>query len=187
MRAFKQDIWSIAFVFQISRHLADHNVDPLSLTWERAFHLYDFYGPDSIPEFNSYKNASISSDTEQLLQRIIALVPNAMDPQHHMTKITDFIQGKTTDLPKSIEFTAKVRAIYYLIGDYYFKQREFTRCIKYFMLDLCINSFRLDSWACIGLSYISQLENKLNFCKKLKNEMEFLDKAKAAQISLKKP
>ncbi|XP_063910388.1 calcineurin-binding protein cabin-1-like isoform X2 [Zophobas morio] len=170
---------------KISRHLADHNVDPLSLTWERAFQLYDFYGPDCLPEFNSYKNASISSDLEQLLQRIIALVPPAMDPQPHMSKLSDFIQGKTDELPDPIKFSTKVRAIYYLIGDYYFKQREFTRCIKYFLMDLCINPTRVDSWACVGLSYLSQLENKLNYCKKLRSEMEFLDKAKCAQISFR--
>ncbi|RZC42711.1 calcineurin-binding protein cabin-1, partial [Asbolus verrucosus] len=171
---------------KISRHLADHNVDPLPLTWERAFQLYDFYGPDCLPEFNSYKNASISSDLEQLLQRIIALVPSTMDPQPHMPKLSEFIHGKATELPEPINFSIKVRAIYYLIGDYYFKQREFNRCIKYFMMDLCINPMRVDSWACIGLSYLSQLENKLNYCKKLKSEMEFLDKAKCAQVSFKK-
>ncbi|EFA00717.1 hypothetical protein TcasGA2_TC003597 [Tribolium castaneum] len=171
---------------KVSRHLADHNVDPLPLTWERAFQLYDFYGPDCLPEFNSYRNASISSDLEQLLQRIIALVPPAMDPQPLLPKLTEFIQGKTTELPETVDFSNKVRAIYYLIGDYYFKQREFNRCLKYFMMDLCINPSRLDSWACIGLSYLSQLENRLNYCKKLKSEMEFLDKAKCAQVSFRK-
>lgn len=108
-----------------------------------------------------------------------------MDPQPHMSKLSDFIQGKTDELPDPIKFSTKVRAIYYLIGDYYFKQREFTRCIKYFLMDLCINPTRVDSWACVGLSYLSQLENKLNYCKKLRSEMEFLDKAKCAQISFR--
>ncbi|KAJ8947583.1 hypothetical protein NQ318_010095 [Aromia moschata] len=167
---------------KISRHLADHNVDPLPLTWERSFQLYEFYGPDRLPEFNSYKNASISTDLEQLLKRIIALVPPDCAPQQHLPKITDYIYGKTTKCPDPIEFPNKVRAIYYLIGDFHFKQREFGRCIKYFQMDLCINPHRLDSWACLGLSYTAQLDSKLNYCEKFKTETEFLDKAKYASI-----
>ncbi|KAJ8933152.1 hypothetical protein NQ314_014179 [Rhamnusium bicolor] len=170
----------------ISRHLADHNVDPLPLTWERAFQLYEFYGPDRLPEFNSYKNASISADLEQLLKRIIALVPPECAPQHHLPKIMDFIHGKTDRCPDPIEFPNKVRAIYYLIGDFYFKQREFGGCIKYFQMDLCINPLRLDSWACLGLSYAAQLDSKLNYCEKFKSETEFLDKAKYASICFNK-
>lgn len=167
---------------QISRHLADHNVDPLPLSWERAFQLYEFYGPDCLPEFNSYKNASVSADLEQLLKRIIALVPASCSPQHHLPKITDYIHGDGDRCPEPIDFPMKVRAIYYLIGDFYFKQREFTRCIKYFQMDLCINPERLDSWACLALSYAAQLESKLTYCQKFKNETEFLDRARAASV-----
>ncbi|CAH0547224.1 unnamed protein product [Brassicogethes aeneus] len=170
---------------KVSRHLADHNVDPLSLTWERAFQLYEFYGPDCLPEFNSYKNVSITADLEQLLKRIIALVPPECDPKITLPKVTDYLSGKIDTLPEPLEFPNKVRAIYYLIGDYYFKQREFNRCMKYFQMDICINPLRLDSWACLGLGYSSQLDSKLNYCKKIV-ESEFLDIAKSAQVCFKK-
>lgn len=166
--------------------MADHNVDPLPLTWERSFQLFEFYGPSSLPEFNSYKNASISADLEQLFKRIIALVPVHCSPQHHLQKIIDYVYGKTEKCPEPIEFPNKVRAIFYLIGDYYFKQRDFGRCIKFFQMDLCINPSRLDSWACLGLSYSAQLESKLNHCEKFKTETEFLDKAKYSSICFKK-
>lgn len=166
--------------------MADHNVDPLSLTWERSFQLYEFYGPDCLPEFNSYKNASISSDLEQLLKRIVVLVPNNCDPKTKLPKIIDYIHGRCDSLPGPMDFPNKIRAIYYLIADSYFKQRQFKECLKYFQMDLCINPLRLDSWACMGLSYVSQLENKLNYCKAIKNENDFLDKAKSAQICFRK-
>ncbi|CAG9860246.1 unnamed protein product [Phyllotreta striolata] len=171
---------------KISRHLADHNVDPIPLSWERASQVYEFYGPDSLPEFNSYKNASISSDLEQLFKRIIALVPTNNSPQQYLPKIMDYIHGKTDVVMEPVPFPRKVKSIYYLIGDFYFKQREFNKCIKYFQLDLCINPGRLDSWACLGLSYAAQLDTKLNHCEKFKNEMEFLEKAKYATICFKK-
>lgn len=161
-------------------------MDPLPLTWERSFQLYEFYGPGYLPEFNSYKNASISADLEQLLKRIIALVPQNCNPQQHLPQIMDYIHGKTEIPPEGITFPNKVRSIYYLIGDFYFKQREFGRCIKYFQMDLCINPLRLDSWACLGLSYAAQLDSKLNYCEKFKTDTEFLDKAKYATICFKK-
>lgn len=171
---------------KVSRHLADHNVDPLPLSWERATQLFEFYGPDKLPEFNSYKNASISADLEQLFKRIIALVPPSNAVQQHLPKIMDFIHGKTDNILNPVDFPRKVKPIYFLIGDFYFKQREFNKCIKYFQMDLCINPSRLDSWACLGLSYAAQLDTKLNHCEKFKNEMEFLDKAKYASICFKK-
>lgn len=74
----------------------------------------------------------------------------------------------------------------WLPGDYYFKERDFARCIKYFQLDICINPLRVDSWAGLALSYVAQLENSLNYCEKLKNESEFFDKAKSAQICFRR-
>lgn len=120
------------------------------------------------------------------MKRIIALVPPECAPQQHLPKIMDFIHGNVDECPDPIEFPNKVRSIYYLIGDFYFKQREFTRSIKYFQMDLCINPLRLDSWACLGLSYAAQLDSKLNYCQKFKSEMEFLDKAKYASVCFKK-
>ncbi|XP_066152387.1 calcineurin-binding protein cabin-1-like isoform X2 [Euwallacea fornicatus] len=171
---------------KISRHLVDHDVNPIPLTWERSFQLYQYYAPDSLPEFNSYKNQSISADLEQLFKKIICLVPTIATLHEQLPKITDFIQGKVEKLPETIDFPGKVKAIYYLLGDYYFKEKEFTRCIEYYQLDICINPMRLDSWAALGLSYAAQVENSLNYCEKLKNESDFFDKAKSAQNCYRK-
>lgn len=102
--------------FQISRHLIDHNVNPIPLSWERSFQLYQYYAPDSLPEFNSYKSQSISADLEQLFRRIIDLVPSTLHLQEQLPKIESFIQGKTDVLPEPVEFPAKVKAVYYLLG-----------------------------------------------------------------------
>lgn len=108
----------------MSRHLADHNVNPLPLSWERAHQLYEFYCPDRLPEFDSYRSISISSDLEQLLQRLSAIVPTECDPQAVLPKVIEFVNGSVSMLPDPIEFPHKVRAMYYLLGDYYFKQNE---------------------------------------------------------------
>ncbi|CAH1130403.1 unnamed protein product [Ceutorhynchus assimilis] len=171
---------------KISRHLVDHNVNPITLTWEDSFQLYQYYAPESLPEFNSYKHQSISSDLEQLFKKIIEVAPMKCALQEHLTKIEEFIHGKTKELPQAMDFPGKVRAIYYLLGDYHFKEKEFARCIKYFQLDICINPMRLDSWASLGLGYAAQLEGLLNYCEKVENEADFFDKAKSAQICYRK-
>ncbi|XP_031357687.1 calcineurin-binding protein cabin-1-like isoform X2 [Photinus pyralis] len=171
---------------KVSRHLADHNVNPLPLVWERAQQLYEFFCPDVLPEFDSYKSLSILSDVEQLLQRIIALVPGKCDPQPLVPKTSDFVHGHCDELPNPMGFPNKIRAAYYLLGDYYFKQNEIGRSVKYFLLDLCVNPLRLDTWADLALGIGSQLENKLNHCERFKNENDFFDKAKSACVCFKK-
>lgn len=160
-------------------------MNPLPLSWERAQQLFEFFCPDALPEFDSYKSISISSELEQLLQRIIALVPSECDPQPLIPQVTDFVHGNIDTLPKPIHFPLKTRSIYYLLGDYYFKQSDVKRSLKYFLLDLCICPLRLDTWACMALGIASQLEYKLTHCERFKSEMEFLDKAKSAQVCFK--
>lgn len=93
---------------KVSRHLADHNVNPLSLTWDYAQQLYEFYQPKALPEFDSYRYSSITNEMEQLLLRILALVPSDYDPQHLVPKINDFINGQSETLPEPIQFPYKV-------------------------------------------------------------------------------
>jgi calcineurin-binding protein cabin-1 len=42
--------------------------------------LYQFYLPDELPEFDSYRVTSISADVECLLKRVAALVPSHYKP-----------------------------------------------------------------------------------------------------------
>lgn len=161
-------------------------MNPLPLTWQRAQQIYEFFAPCALPEFDSYKSISIPSELEQLIQRILSLVPENMDPLSQQSKILDYINGTTTELPEPIEFAPKTRSMYYLLGDYYFKQSEVKKSKKYFQLDMCINPWRLDSWACMALGGASQLEQKLTHCEKFKNENEFLEKAKSVRICFQK-
>lgn len=99
-----------------------------------------------------------------------------------LPKIKDFVHGKSDKLPEPINFPSKIRSIYYLLGDYYFKQSEVKGSVNYFLQDLCINPLRLDSWACIALGIASQLDQKLTHCEGFENETEFLEKAESAKI-----
>ncbi|XP_037928084.1 calcineurin-binding protein cabin-1-like [Teleopsis dalmanni] len=148
-----------------SRHLEEHDAVTVELLWPKAIQLFDLYRPENLPEFNSYKLESISADMEQLLIKIVALMPIELDPTPAITRITKFISGsgnlEEDDCPQT-PLPYKINSIYYLLADYYFKCRDFSKAIKYYTLDLVGNTERVDSWAGIALSKASKIETKLN-------------------------
>lgn len=154
------------------KHLQEHNARQISLTWERCQQVFDFFKPSVMPEFDSYRTSTVSSELEVLLRRITSLIPPEQDPSTSMDAVVAYIEGGTDSfpsLPDMQAFSSVVQQVYYLLGDYYFKNKEFGKAIRYYMLDICINPTRLDSWAGMALSRSSQLEKRLNSCE-LKNE-----------------
>uniref|UniRef100_A0A182NFP7 Calcineurin-binding protein cabin-1 MEF2-binding domain-containing protein n=1 Tax=Anopheles dirus TaxID=7168 RepID=A0A182NFP7_9DIPT len=157
------------------RHIQDHCAVQVSLTWERAIQLFDLYRPDSLPEFNSYKLESISTDMEALLQRIILLIPHEINMAKLSRPISEFIDGKGNTLPEAANILqSEIKPIFYLLADFYFKSRDFTRAIKYYVMDLALEPSRFDSWAGISLSKASRVETKLNSTEVIPLQ-EFLD------------
>ena len=74
----------------------------------------------------------------------------------------------------------EVENVYYLLGDYYFKNKDWAKAIENYILDLALVPNRFDSWAAVALAIGSRLETKLNSCERLKNLGTFLDRAEAA-------
>lgn len=167
-----------------SRFLQDHGVPQITLIWERAIQLFQFYKPIQLPEFDSYRVASITPDVEILLKRIIQLIPQQSDPVLLVDRMGQFVEGQLTELPippnTYQRLPTKVNCIYYLLGDFYFKNSEWPKAIRHYLLDVCVNPIRLDSWAGMALARGSQLETRLNSCEHLKSESEFLRRAEAA-------
>lgn len=85
-----------------SKHIEEHDTKSIELSWERAIQLFDIYRPDNLPEFNSYKLESISSDMEALLQRILNIMPKCLDITQFTATIKDFINGTATVLPNEM-------------------------------------------------------------------------------------
>lgn len=65
------------------KHLEKHESQNIELDWSHAIQLYDIYRPDKMPEFDMFKRDSITAEMEQLLQRIIAIIPTDIDPSTH--------------------------------------------------------------------------------------------------------
>ncbi|CAN7999066.1 unnamed protein product [Ixodes hexagonus] len=154
------------------KHLQEHNARQVSLSWERTKQVFDFFKPSIMPEFDSYRTSTVSSELEVLLKRIASMVPPEQDPTATVDGVIAFIDGgtdKLPNIPSSDTFSPVVTQVYYLLGDYYFKNKEFGKAIRYYMLDICINPNRLDSWAGMALSRSSLLEQRINSCEP-KNE-----------------
>lgn len=115
-----------------------------------------------------YRNNSITADMEQLLQRIVALIPAEIDPL--TVHIQDFITGSSTELPDTATsvttdiLPVRMQCIHYLLADHYFKNRDLVKSVKYYVLDLALCPQRFDAWAGLALSKASVLETKLNAC-----------------------
>ncbi|CAD6997869.1 unnamed protein product [Ceratitis capitata] len=147
-----------------SRHLEDHEATNVELTWPKAIQTFDLYRPECLPEINSYKLESITADLEQFFLKIVALMPTELDPTPATTKIQEFIKGNDFETlePAHTSLPHKIRSIFYLLADYYFKNRDFSKAIKYYTLDLTISPTRFDSWAGMALSKASKIETRLN-------------------------
>lgn len=102
------------------------------------------------------------------MQRIATLIPPEIDPSLHCADMEDFIHGELNDLPKALSILPyRINSIYYLLADYYFKNRDFVKSVKYYVPDLSNCPTRFDSWAGLALSKASLLETQLNSCAEL--------------------
>ncbi|XP_060070254.1 uncharacterized protein LOC132550231 [Ylistrum balloti] len=147
-----------------ARHLMDHNSAQIDLTWDSAQKIFEYFKPNSVPEFDSYKADAVSADVESLLKRIAQLVPESEKPAKLMENLQDYIEGNTNipPNPDTKHLSTVSKELYYLLADYYFKNKEQAKAVRFYMSDICMNPTRLDSWAGMGLARMSQLEQKLS-------------------------
>ncbi|CAG5056869.1 unnamed protein product [Parnassius apollo] len=161
------------------KYLVDHNVTSYSLDWKRAQQLYEIFRPHVLPALEG-KVSGITVDVEQLFHRILALLPLECDPTKYLPEIEKYVKGVENKLPAVPPLLPyKMKDIYFLLGDYYFKKEEGKMAVKFNMLDVILNNDRLESWAEISLAKAVNLERVLNSCKNLNNEREFLNQAKS--------
>ncbi|XP_013191056.2 calcineurin-binding protein cabin-1-like [Amyelois transitella] len=161
------------------KYLIDHNVTPHSLDWNRAQQLYEIFRPPVLPALEG-KISGITADTEQLFHHILALLPPECDPQKYVAEMDKYIKNVEDKLPVVPPLLPyKMKDIYFLLGDYYFKKEEGKMSVKFNTLDVIINNDRLESWAEISLAKVVNVERLLNSCKNLKHEREVLNPAKS--------
>ncbi|XP_076450993.1 uncharacterized protein LOC143286923 isoform X2 [Babylonia areolata] len=145
-----------------ARHLVDHNAPCIDLMWEHCEAVFEYFKPKMLPEFDSYKTSTVSAELHNLLRRIYDLIPDTDDVNHRVTQVHSYIEGNSSTPPNYTSSCIILQEIYYLLADYYFKNKEQTKAIKFYTYDVCFNSSRFDSWAGLALAKMYQLEQKLN-------------------------
>lgn len=145
------------------KYLQDHGVPQMELTWDGAQLLFDFYKPKQLPNFQSPRILSISMDTEILFKRIIRLVPQESDPNQIVDDMTAYIVGAREKMPSVMKpLPHAISTIYYLLGDFYFKNNKWDHACRYYLLDLCLYPRGLNSWAGLAMATGSIIEIWLN-------------------------
>jgi calcineurin-binding protein cabin-1 len=133
--------------------------------------LYSYVRPRKLPEHDDIKTASISLDTENLLRRIVALVPDSVQVERRKTIALDFLAGKTkrmAGLRKLARLPEEARDLFYLLADFTFKSNsEMDRAIELYAVDLSFTRKRFDTWAALALAQRSKMDHKLNSCKEI--------------------
>ncbi|KAG6802793.1 calcineurin-binding protein cabin-1 [Apis mellifera caucasica] len=165
------------------KHIEEHGVPQMKVTWEGAQLLFDFYKPKQIPEFCSPKSLTISADTEDLFKRIIKLIPPESDPNQVIDEMMAYIMGERETMPTVKKLLPhSMSTIYYLLADFYFKNGKWSAAIRYYLLDLCFHPTRLSSWTGLAMSSATVIDTWLNKYTPI-NEDKLLAKAKLTQSS----
>jgi len=112
---------------QSSTFSSTHTSPNIKLKWEHCEALYDYFAPEELPEYDSLiRQTGITQDIEALLLRIVELVPQNLQPSKHSQPILQYIEkGDDINADIGVETTHVTETLYYLLADYYFKNREF--------------------------------------------------------------
>lgn len=145
------------------KHIEDHGVPQMKVTWEGAQLLFNFYKPKQIPEFHSPRTLTINADTEDLFKRIIKLIPQESDPNQVIDEMMAYIMGERDTMPTVKKLLPhSMSTIYYLLADFCFKNCKWSPAIRYYLLDLCFHPTRLSSWTGLAMSSGTVIETWLN-------------------------
>ena len=143
----------------------------MGLQWSRALLLYRHHRPRKLPEHDDVKTASITLDTENLLRRIVALIPSRVQVERRKGAAMDYLAGKTKrmkGLRKLAGLPEEARDLFYLLADFTFKSNsEMDRAIEFYATDLTFNPERFDTWAALALAQGSKMDHKLNSCREV--------------------
>ncbi|KAF7992530.1 hypothetical protein HCN44_004874 [Aphidius gifuensis] len=169
------------------KHLEDHVVPQIPMTWDVAQLLFEFYKPDIYPEFDTAKATAISADTKILFKKISTLVPKEHDPSYLVDDMAAYIVGDM-DKPPTVKkpLPYQVDSLYYLLGDYSFKNNVWPSAIKYYTMDIILHPLAFNSWVALAMSVSTVIGTSLNNCKPLLDIMKLLHQAKMAQCSYRR-
>ena len=133
------------------------------MSFENCLLLYNFLQPEELPEFDTAnKSNTVSSEIRDLLMQIIELIPAAHHPRAFTATLDEYLaDGKPLPAARNFQQHQITQNIFYLVADFYFKNKEFDKAMSYYRLDVCVSHHRFDSWAAIALILTSAIEEQI--------------------------
>ncbi|KAF5394648.1 hypothetical protein PHET_10784, partial [Paragonimus heterotremus] len=137
------------------------------IDWDCAKIIFPVCCPATLPEYDSVKTLSISSELLNLLIETTKLLPSDEERRllsvHQVELMMQTKPKGTLGLPTEPSgLSLLTRFMYYLIADYFMKNNSFDRAVEFYLKDLRACPRRSDSWAALGLIYYSELEQIIN-------------------------
>ena len=169
------------------RHLVDHGIKAISLTWELSIKPYIYLRTSKLPEYDDLKSASISAETLTFFKRIVSQVPKRFQLKKRAKLVKNYLLNpdKNAKLPdfslmsgeensddsvtieenesdSSTPFPSAMIDIFYLIGDFFFKTSEADKGVVFYFIDISFNPFRRDCWISLALSLCHRIDSMIN-------------------------
>ncbi|KAL7064308.1 hypothetical protein AAHC03_05363 [Spirometra sp. Aus1] len=136
---------------------------PSKLDWQIAEAVFLFYHPSVVPEYDSLKTMSISSELSGWLTEVVKLLPGDIEAQLIPEDQIKLCMNNRVELPRhNFSPSSLLTLMYYLLGDYHMKNNNFHLAVDFYVRDLRVEPRHADSWASLALIYSSQLEQILN-------------------------
>ncbi|VDK20669.1 unnamed protein product [Taenia asiatica] len=136
---------------------------PSALDWQLIEIAFVFYRPTMVPEYDSIKSLSISTELANWLREAVKLMPKAYEEFLIPEGRIDSCMTMHAPLPEQMHYLSDMlNLMYYLLADYYTKNNNFNLAIRYYKQDLRVAPHHADSWAALALIYSSHLEQILN-------------------------
>ena len=87
------------------KHLVDHGVPNVDLTWERCVSPYVYLRPEKLPEFDDFKSSSILTDTVAFYKKIVDLIPAQFpDIESRQRQVEEWLKsGNTRNFPNTFQ------------------------------------------------------------------------------------
>lgn len=140
-----------------------HKAVRVPMIWDYAQTIYHYLEPEELPTYMSLlRKAGITSELEPMFREMSTAVPQNLDPSREVNIIEEFINQGKPITEMSVERDEVTKNIFYLLADYYFKNKDFSRAKQFYSYDLVINPTRFDSWAASGLIRANGIDKGLS-------------------------
>lgn len=141
--------------------VVSHKSQRVPITWAYSEVIYDYLVPEELPTYMSLlRKVGITSELEGLFKEIVAAIPETFNSD--ASAIENYIEYGLPIPDSKVESHDVTKDIYYYLADYYFKNKDFSKAMKYYHHDLALNRNRFDSWAASGLIRANAIDRALS-------------------------